>query len=257
MAERPTSNQKDIHMPQEEREIKIQLDREHFEDIHFSVATQNAVRGIQNQRDIYYDFPDYRITNLNRGLRVRFDEEKPSCFEFKSLFYNPYGREANPWFIEELTFPFPIGDKGLANLRDLFTRLQIPAPLNTSSEPISFGALDVLFQKLGLAPSATVTKHRSEYESEEAVFTFDFIEELGYFIEVEAKSGHDPISILEQELHILDFRIIREGYNDMMLRGNPNCISTKDKLERFRINPSWNILPTETTYVQDLLRRSQ
>lgn len=239
----------------EEKEIKIRVSKETFEALLEIAQNKLSFIGITNQRDIYFDTDQMIINNLNRGLRVRFDNENPKAIEFKSLFYNLYSRKDNPWYIEEITLPIPLEIDKFQILIDIFHRLGLQTP-KLNQQIYRYTQIDEEFASIGLTPKITVTKHRQTFRNESVEFVYDFIEELGYFVEIETKDGSEPMELLEQAIGDKPFQFIRNGYNDMVAFDIPNCLSNDIKQQLFKINPKWNVLGSEIDLVNGLLQKN-
>ena len=96
-----------------------------------------------------------------------------------------------------------------------------------------------------------VNKNRVGYQQGQVQYIFDYIEGLGYFLEIESES-EDPLEILGK-LQLEDYQLIRNGYNDMLAVNIPSYLPNEEKQKRFRENPSWNILPGEKDIVEEML----
>ena len=80
-----------------------------------------------------------------------------------------------------------------------------------------------IFKKLNLIKKVTVTKHRKYFEYENFVIVLDCVEELGCFLEIEARNhpgSHDEIKkkcfeVLEK-LNI-EGELVNKGYPDMII----------------------------------------
>ena len=63
----------------------------------------------------------------------------------------------------------------------------------------------VILEKLGFTKKVTVTKQRKYYEYKDFEILIDYIEELGYFLEIEAKKRHGNVEeTIEQCYALLD-----------------------------------------------------
>ena len=239
----------------EEKEIKIRLSKETFDELNNIAKSKLTLAQESNQKDVYFDNDQMYINNLNRGLRVRFDDDKPKTIEFKSLFYNINSRKDNPWFIEEISFPIALSQKDIDQFLSIFTRLKLEKP-NLASKEYSYPMLKEELASIGIVPKITVTKHRQIFKSEVAEFVFDFIEELGYFVEIETNDASDPLDLVKGLIGEKPFQFIRNGYNDMAALDIPYCLSNDIKQQLFKINPKWNVLESEVSLVNDLLQKT-
>ena len=242
----------------EEKEIKIKISKAQYNKLLSSRPRSSKLINPLNQKDVYYDREDLYITNLNRGLRVRFHEHSLVCLEFKSLFYNPYADKGNPWFIEEITFPFPLESNNLNKLFSILVRLDLLSPVKATYCSPKLSHLFEVEQILSCAdlkPMIVVNKKRVGYQDGKVQYVFDYIKGLGYFLEIESQQ-EDPLRILEK-LNLDNCQIIRNGYNDMLAVDIPSYVSNDEKQRRFKKNPNWNILPSEKEMIEEILSLSK
>lgn len=237
----------------EEKEIKILLDQKDFESIRGRAGQISTLIGQISLTDEYFDFDSLTLTNLNRGLRIRHVNGEPKSVQFKSLFYNPYTNSENRWFIEEISFPLPILGKNIISLNNLFQRLNLQTVELSQTSILFYDGFRKCLSTVGLNLITKVAKIRTEFENDEAIFMFDEVNNLGYFLEIEAKSGKNPFDILRNRLGMNTFVRSHEGYNDMLLKGEPDYIPNDTKKGYYQENPLWNVLPSEITLVQNLL----
>lgn len=85
--------------------------------------------------------------------------------------------------------------------------------------------MSIILKKIGMKHKVTVTKHRKYFEYKDFEILIDHIEELGYFIEIEAKNVKESIQQTKKECYKLldEFGAIWEktpdqGYPDMILQ---------------------------------------
>lgn len=238
-------------MKQEEKEIKVRLAKQIFKKIESEVKKLSEYLGEKRQKDEYFDNLQFQITNLNRGLRVRWNNNNPTILEFKSLFYNPYSpSKINPWYIEEIPISFPLGKNELETLNQILTRLKFPKPKSLRKERLDYNLLRKFLMQYNLEPQIIVIKTRREYLYQDSTVTFDEVESLGYFMEIESKAGPEN---LFYQLGIKDLKIVRFGYNDMLAEGRKNLIPNDERQKRYFNNPCWNILEPEKDLVEKLL----
>jgi adenylate cyclase class IV len=237
-------------MKQEEKEIKVKLSKESFNKIEKRVSSFASFKGQKIQKDEYFDTDKFFVTNLNRGLRIRWDDDKPKLVEFKSLFLKKSSNEKDPWYIEEIKMPLPLSEKSVFKLKKVISRLGFGDVKRTGNRVYNYNNVSKLFNGIGLQRMVIVDKIRREYTTKDAVYVFDTIEGLGYFIEVEA---NNPIQILKN-IGVKNIKVNRIGYNDMLAKGRPNYLSNEEKQKLFVIDPGWNVLPVEEKYVYKLLQ---
>lgn len=236
----------------EEKEIKIKVDKYIFDKVKKYISEYAKPTKMKFQIDEYFDSELFMFTNLNRGLRVRYSGKIPQSVEFKSLFWNKYGNPNNPWYIEEVGLRLPLNTESKIILCTILKRFNLS--LNIPEDiAIDYQLFKDLLNEAGLSSKIVVTKEREEYENDESAFVFDYIKELGYFIEIETK-GVDPLNILKLIPVISNYTVIRNGYNDMIGENIPNLIPNEIKQRLFRLNPYWNVLETEVGIVHELLK---
>lgn len=237
----------------EEKEIKVQISKKQYDKLLSNQLYQLKLIEKINQKDIYYDKEDMYITNLNRGLRVRFKGDSPHCLEFKSLFCNPYAQNNNPWFIEEITLPFPLKLNSLNDFFSILVRLNLLSPITStyySSSLSHFPQVEQVLLNSQLKPMITVRKNRVGYQDDQAEYFLDYIENLGYFLEIESQQDN-PLDILEK-LSLKEYQLIRNGYNDMLAVTVPAYLPNETKQEKFREDPMWNVLPSEKDLIEKI-----
>ncbi|MFA6076470.1 MAG: CYTH domain-containing protein [Candidatus Paceibacterota bacterium] len=236
----------------EEKEIKIKVDKNIFDEAKKYIKEHTKLTKTKFQIDEYFDTELFMFTNLNRGIRVRYNDKIPESVEFKSLFWNKYGNPNNPWYIEEIGLKIPLDTESKITFRAILKRFNLSLNIPEDID-VDYQLFKDLLNKIGLSPRIIVTKEREEYENDESTFVFDYIKELGYFIEIETK-GIDPMDILKTIPVISDYSVVRNGYNDMVGENIPNLISNDIRQQLFRLNHSWNILETEVDIVNQLLK---
>ncbi len=241
-------------LEKEEKEIKVKLTELIFKKIELEVKTSSKYLGEKRQKDEYFDNSQFLITNLNRGLRARWNNNNPVILEFKSLFYNPYSpSKINPWYIEEIAMPFPLKKNDLKTLDKILTRLKFPKLKSPQNGKLDYDLLRTFLKEYNLEPQIIVTKIRREYLYQNSTITFDEVEGVGYFLEIESETGPEN---LFYQLGIKDLKIVRFGYNDMLAKGRKNLIPNAEKQKRYIENPCWNILEPEKDLVEELLRKT-
>lgn len=234
----------------EENEIKIQLTDVEVSSALDRLQLMPADRRKLQQKDTYFDTLNLYLTNLNRGLRSRFEDGECKELEFKSLFYVPEVTE-NPWFIEEVKMAVPLSPASQQKLNLIFRRLSLPT-LVISNDSIDFDMLEEFLLSSGLAPLIVVNKHRQSFDTEEATYTLDEISGLGTFLEIEAKNDNNAISLLKSRFGKTEASVIREGYNDMIGKSLEGFIPNDVRQRRFITKPSWNVLPSERNYLDQI-----
>lgn len=237
-------------LPSEENELKICLSEVDFAKLQERVAGQGLPSRESQLIDLYYDDEIFFLTNLNRGLRVRLNGSTPGLLEFKSLFYIPDLRPKNPWLIEEVKADVSARESDIRIVTDLLRRLGRPIPVNLNDVGV-----EQLLEAVGLSPRIIVNKSRTEYQDSSSLWVFDRVDGLGSFVEVESESDSSPKEILDSFLGDSDYHVIREGYNDMIVRNDPAVIPVSVRQARFMENPRWNLLTGEDRVIQQILQR--
>lgn len=241
-------------MKQEEKEIRVKLTKPDFKKIEVEVEKSGKYLGEKKQKDEYFDNPQFLITNLNRGLRARWNNNTPTILEFKSLFYNQYSpSKINPWYIEEIAMAFPLKKNDLKTLDKILARLKFPKTNSPRKEMLDYELLKKFLAEYGLKPQIIVDKVRREYEYQNSIVTFDEVEGIGYFVEIESEAGPENIFY---RLGINDLKIVRIGYNDILAQGRKNLIPNDERQKRYIENPCWNILEPEKDLVEKLLQKT-
>jgi adenylate cyclase class IV len=237
----------------EERELKLSVDETLYRTLleQLSPGAQEVEQSYLT--DTYYDDPTYLLTNLNRGLRLRTGPKTTPSLEFKSLFYVPELRPNNPWLVEEKIFAIPTNSSGLENLAQIFKRFDRTLNINTNEHLFYESDIDALLKSSGFEPRIVVVKTRTELKYDHHTFSFDQIQGLGHFIEIETHDNTDPQHILDQTGIFPDLNIVREGYNDMLAAQNPKVNPAHDRQKLFQTSPTWNILPGEEVVIKKLL----
>lgn len=237
----------------EEREIKLSVSERTFHTV-LETLRPEAKDVIATQvTDTYYDDPAFSLTNLNRGLRLRTGSHIPTVLEFKSLFYIPSMRAKNPWLIEEQTFRLPIQTLEIAGLEGIFNRFKKSLIKKPGLTQYDKDDIDSLIKQSGLDARIVVAKDRTEVVNNQRTFSFDHIQGLGYFVEIETHDKSNPIDLIGTLSGLADYQIVREGYNDMVAQKYPEVVPAKQRQQRFVSTPSWNILPGEEDVIKALL----
>ncbi len=253
MQEKGRKPKDEEHTSKEEREVKIRVSPKYSSKIANYLAYQTQLVGEYDQKDIYFDTPEAIITNLNRGLRARFEGPQPTMFEFKSLFFNQYANRENPWYIEEIVMPLPFTSETIKILNAIFRRLQLPVPPIADANTLVYFELAEVLHSRAINPAIIVDKHRVQYENPFGTFTLDSLAPQGQFFEVEVNPQYNALSVLKYEVGIPVYEIVREGYNDMIARDLPGFLTSEEKQARFRKDPRWNIQQAERLFVENLL----
>ncbi len=231
----------------EEKEIKVQVEENLFKYKIKELESKKLNSKIITQTDFYFDTTEMKLSNLNRGLRVRFNEDITNSFQFKSLFKRADNLD-NPWFIEEINFSLPMKPTDIDQFNQLLKRLGFSEL--TQNNINNFEDLEKELNNHDLKVMVKVRKHRTEFEDSSNTYVFDYIEGLGYFIEIETTDGN-PIQIMSDFINQESINIVRSGYNDMLSVDIPNYVTNEEKQSKFVKSYNWNVLPTETDLVKN------
>lgn len=242
---------------QQEKEIKLKIPDQQIQYVFNKVSTYPEQDAELLQKDIYYDTQDLLITNLNRGLRLRAQANQLDCLEFKSLFYNP-NNNSHSWYIEEIKIKLPITQKEIKILNDILKRFELPlVSVNDQKLVDSEEEITKLLKQSALYPAIIVNKKRRQFSDNqrEIKYFIDYIENLGYFLEIESEKLSFNV-ILEELFEKEAYEIVQNGYNDMIAEGIPGYVSNDEKQLRFKTNFDWNVLRNEKELVTKLFSKS-
>jgi len=228
----------------QEKEIKVQIKEDVFKKLARELEDLYPKKVI-NQKDEYYDTEELFLTNLCRGLRVRYDSGIPAELEYKALFFRP---KLKKFFVEEIPFELPLSEREISKMNEVLKRLGLDLiPLGNLGFQNALSAI-------GLIPMITVTKARSEFVSEKAVYTLDHIQEAGHFLEIEVKDQSlEPADLLSELLTDSMYTPVQLGYNETVASKYDMWIPNSITQRLFRLNPYWNVLDSEREYVERLL----
>ncbi len=192
-----------------------------------------------SQEDIYFDFDNGHLFEIDHVIRIRYENKVPLCFEFKTIFHTPNRKEK--WYIEEERFEFPIKD--ITRLVELFNRLGLDSKEILSFTLINLENLKQILFNNRLKEYITIKKNRKVFKKSSISFMLDKVHKLGNFLEIET-SDENPEEILTN-LKLKDgYDKVILGYTNLYLKYVLN--KPHNKMERFKENPTWNVLDTET-----------
>jgi len=139
--------------------------------------------GTNLQTDLYYDSPDHRLLNEDKGLRIRLTRRlrSPSATGGKAP-----ATDSRPL----LTYKGPPDRHEQAKIRQ-----------EIESRVDSHQALGDILGALGMAPMLTIQKKRASYRMGPCLVELDELPLLGRFIEIEAPSPRQ-IEALREKLDI-------------------------------------------------------
>lgn len=228
----------------QEKEIKVQIKEDIFKKLARELEDLYPKKEI-DQKDEYYDTSELFLTNLCRGIRVRYDSGIPVSLEYKALFFRP---KLHKFFVEEVPFELPLSEREILRMNEILKRLGLdPIPLSDIGFQNALSAIELI-------PMITVTKHRLEFASDKATYTLDHIEEAGYFLEIEVKDvATEPEDLLLKLLDESMYTPVQIGYNETVASRYDVWIPNSITQRLFRLNPYWNVLDSEREYVERLL----
>jgi len=165
-----------------EVEVKLRVPCDELRRLLTSLSGRVNVTDPVEERDVYYSHPCKDFSKSDEALRVRYINGSPCCLTYKGP------RQGSQYK----------------------SRTEINVPLSGDPEPI--------LRALGFTKYVEVVKVRRYIELEKAEVTLDEVEELGCFIEVEAKDGRE-VSVAEalRELQV-EGEVVTETYAEMMAR---------------------------------------
>jgi hypothetical protein len=150
--------------------------------------------------------------------------------------------------VEEIPFELPLSEREISKMNEILKRLGLDLV------PLSDLGFQNALSAIGLSPMITVTKARSEFSSEKAVYTLDHIQEAGYFMEIEVKDlSTEPEDLLLELLDDSKYIPVQLGYNETVASKYDMWIPNNITQRLFRLNPYWNVLDSEREYVERLL----
>lgn len=229
----------------EEKEIKLELSQDTQIQPILETLNQHGFMFDKTvrQKDIYFDNPHHYFSTHDKGLRIRYIENKAIDFTFKTLFY--LSKRTQPWYVEEHVFPLPstqIKEWQLLLKRFSFTQKETTTILDES-------VIRKTFEDNNITPSIAVEKKRSYFNREGDCFIIDEVKNLGTFIEIECQIN-SPHSICDElGMNEIGKKTV-DGYPAMLMR--KQGISTINKKETYSKNPIWNVLETERELYQKL-----
>lgn len=131
-------------------EVEIKVPVDDIEKVKDVIKRKGILMSISKQRDVYFQHPLRDFSLTDEALRIR--DENGEC---------------------QLTYKGPkISEKSKA---------RIEISVNVSS----FNEMKSMLEHLGFRPFMSISKFRETYRIEDALFSIDFVEELGYYVEIE------------------------------------------------------------------------
>jgi len=166
--------------------------------------------GKKKQNDIYYDTPDYILFLNAVFLRKRNNETIDAKFNFDKT-------DISHLFCNETSLKLPLS-KDTKNKLEFFLS-QLIQPIENE---------DKIFKKYQLKEFVVINKSRETYQNNDIEVSFDIVENLGEFIEIEAKTDKGIIDI-EKFMHNRNIQRITTGYVELLLNKYNNNLYKKGK----------------------------
>lgn len=178
-----------------EYEIKYQANRSMLSQ----VIEDLSYVGQKQQIDTYYDTPNYTLFLNAVFLRKRNDKVVDIKYNFDKT-------DISHLFCNETSFKFPLSE-GAKNSFDVFLS-QLIQPVKND---------DDIFQKYQLEEFVVINKSREIYQGNDIEVSFDIVENLGEFIEIEAKT-EKGITNIKNYMQSKNIQRITTGYVELYLK---------------------------------------
>ncbi|MBT7902825.1 CYTH domain-containing protein [Candidatus Woesearchaeota archaeon] len=232
----------------EEKEIKIRiLDKISMAEVKTALEKTFKVKFQTPTQDTdeYYDLENNYYFKLNQGLRIRNDSE----LAFKALFNIPE-KTQNPWFVFEKEFNIPISKQAIMeifNFANIVCDFPLPGELNIVK-------LKQILNKINFVKQMKISKTRQSAKNENGLICIDSVNELGLFIELEAKED-SYLDIFRTQLPF-KFEEIRHGYTYLYAKEIMN-IEVPTFKENFLNDPDWNFLKNQKEIISKLIQKEK
>jgi len=225
----------------EEKEIKLNIGQEEYLRLK-SLLGKYLVKE-KKQKDSYFDTDSFFYESHKHSIRLRHEGDK-SEFALKILFYL---NNRDDWYVYEMESSLPLNKdflKGIFLILGLEHR-------TLNFEPIFEGNLIEILSKLGLKEKIVITKQRQIYDYLGAELSLDYIEGLGYFLEIEK---HNLPWQIVKDLGLKDYVEIRTGYTDIYTdKFYKDKLPHSSTTKQFYIkNSKWNVLESETSLYDEI-----
>jgi len=178
-----------------EYEIKYQANRSMLSQ----VIEDLSYVGQKQQNDTYYDTLDYTLFLNAVFLRKRNDKVVDIKYNFDKT-------DISHLFCNETSFKLPLSEEA-KNSFDVFLS-QLIQPVKND---------DDIFQKYQLEKFVVVNKSREIYQGNDIEVSFDIVENLGEFIEIEAKT-EKGINNIKNYMQNKNIQRITTGYVELYLK---------------------------------------
>lgn len=180
-----------------EYEVKFQADPSILDQ----VIEDLSYVGKKQQNDIYYDTYDYKLFLNAVFLRKRNN----SVIDIK---YNFDKSDISHLFCNENRFNYPLSKNDSHSLDCFLSQLIQSVEIEED-----------IIKKYQLNEYVVINKTRDIYQGVNIEVSFDFIDKLGYFIEIEAKTK-DGIDFVNYFLNKNNIQRIKTGYVELYLKQN-------------------------------------
>ncbi len=229
-----------------EREIKILLKINLDDFIKRIRAKGYKLLHTLNQTDIYFDTKDWYLYENIAALRLRQIDNKDSSFSFKKVFYLP---KIKDYYIEEIEVKFPLKD--FDKLKEIFEKINIPINKNVFK---SGEKLTKYLSNYKYFDNQKMPKTRKLYSNGEDEITIDEIENVGVMVELECLKN-DPLHIVKTFLKNKEWNRSLEGTSYIWLKNVKGLTSHLKNLERFKVEPQWNVWKNEIKMYAEIQNR--
>lgn len=222
----------------QEKEIKIKLTKLSLDEFIKRIVKNGFTKEKEiNQLDVYFDTKDWYLYENIAALRLRVVDGKDGSFSFKKVFYLP--NKNNHYFVEEIETKFPFKDSG--KFREIFRKLNI----NYNNQSFQSGKEIVSFlKKQNYFDEQRMPKTRLVFKKDCDEIAIDNVDKVGVIIELECKEK-EPLEIVKTLLKDSEWERSVEGTSYIWLKNVKGLVSHIQNLERFKIDPSWNVWETE------------
>ena len=178
-----------------EYEIKYQANRSMLSQ----VIEDLSYVGQKQQNDTYYDTPNYNLFLNAVFLRKRNDKVVDIKYNFDKT-------DISHLFCNETSFKLPLSEDA-KNSFDVFLSQLIQSVKND----------DDIFRKYQLEEFVVINKSREIYQGNDIEVSFDIVENLGEFIEIEAKT-EKGINSIKNYIQSKNIQRITTGYVELYLK---------------------------------------
>lgn len=207
----------------------------------FLVKLGLTIKRREQQEDVYWDNKDCEITNLKRGLRIRYISNTVADVEFKSLFKGDNGQ----YVVEEIEL-LKNGVLDTSAIKNILAdRLEICRAKDIKGSNLN--SPEANFLNLGLLPVITLKKERRVWSDTagEVEVSVDTISDIGVFVEIEQVDCQSQIydHIVEkfEKSGFTTRDIAYGGYLDLLISRNDKITPAVEFEKKFAEDNRWNV----------------